>query len=126
MERGIDRARSIARGTGGVGETVPRLLASALWLRSPAGPWSGGSGGSDSGFFCPAFGTKRPRCGAPRERTFAFLSAGVAQTFSDQRATPCDGDQARRRSIADSAGGTEERGARCSGADRQFDGGPHL
>ncbi len=66
-------------------------------------------------FFCATARTPGSGYGPQRERAFAILSADIAQTFPNERAPPCHGNQTRCRPALDSTGGFTRARARRLG-----------
>src|SRR5439155_4225738 len=91
LERSAGGARGITGGKRSARATLSRLLAATLRVCETARSRSRGCTRSDAGLFCPAAREKKSEHRPQRERTFAFLSACVAQTFPRRRAAPCRG-----------------------------------
>src|SRR5437773_10191012 len=87
LERSIGGARRHARCTESTRNTLSHLLATSLRFCPATRPWTRRSAGSGPGIFCASAQTQKSGHGPAREGTFAFLPAGVAQTFPRQRAT---------------------------------------
>src|SRR5207249_5470679 len=115
LERGAGSARSIPGSPGGIGKTLPHLLATCLWFHQASRHSSRGGGRSYSGIFFAAARAPRFRRRPEGERATAVLSVNLAQTFPCQRTPSRNDGETRQRTTADSAGRTECKRATRTG-----------